>query len=583
MEERIILSLIMVGALIGVPALAAEPPPPNAIAVIQLQPDDKEAAAELLSWELMKIGSTGTKTEIQVPLGSELETTLRAKLKEADPETEKKPQSPLNVSDLRKILEQAPELELEDSHRLLGFLRLQAAGRTLDDPKTKEFLKQASLGEIGKVATQSAKGRIAVPEPLQKPLASALKRAIEKSGLPVPEEKVLLERLTQPDALSLAVAELDPATVKLEDLAELAGSARAQGRKLRGSRFAEDVREEARDLLASLRKAQPVDPLAPPRPQPFPSFQQPPVLNQGKPAAPPVRVQRNRGFGGRSPFSGSHQKGAVAPSRRPGPSGRIAGSPGTNSVAIRGAIPSSTSIDPAEESRLNQRKSQGHVSLQMRTVYDNNYSVMSACQITAVTEPRRIPNEENRCSYNLATARHCIEKNGRPFTDIAISPFENMVVTRAQADNLGSGDLAMLGVEAQCIRVPVAPLALDSPRGGEGILVHANIPLKGQAETNAISNNLMMMNTNHPENGGINVIQGNSGGAVTNSRGELVGVISSVMMQGKRQVPGIGFFATRDSLEFANKFVNPKFETQILGSTGSLPEVNLSQASQTHD
>ncbi len=519
--------------------------------VVDPRPTTESASRELVSLEAFKLlyGGVSQSPAVELPAGNILDSAIRDRLEKAERERlgqlavgkDLRPKGPLTLPQILKAITIGVPLTQAESEELLGTLRAQDAKGRLS----------GSLGDRARVLlveelrAWAMDGRAGVPltAALKAALAEQLRDQAAKAVPPRALTDVEIEAaLKSPAILAELVASLKPTAFSALDWVRMAGGMRLAARVARPNTFLADMRFEIDRRLADVGAQNQISRgIKAPRiafSAPRPSFQ---IGSTPSPA--PNLPGGNRGFDAQPNFRGE------------------GGTPGkSGSVALDEALPGNISLTAEAKARLKAERDRAHVSLPLITHYAKSES--SSCQITLVGEKREVG--AGKCTYNAATARHCVEDDGGAlFTHAEIPPFASIQVTRVEADDTG-GDLAMMAFESDCRSdVPMASLALTPPREGEGIVVHAAFPLLGQASSNGGSTNRLMMNVRDPENGGTGIEHGNSGGAVLNEKGELVGVISTKIASPDGQ--GIGFFASREALYFANRFLNPDFDGIYLG------------------
>ncbi len=517
------------------------------------KPSADSAARELIAIEAFKLlyGAAKADPVVEFAPGTSLDPAFRDRLEKLERDRlgqlaagkDLRPKGPLTLSQVLKALAQGDPITKSQKEELLSTLRLQDLKTVL--PGTVNEKARALL--IEELTAWARDGQVPViPANLKAALVKALKDEALRAKPPrVLTDAEIEEALKIPSKVAALAAGLSPNTFSLIDWMQLAGGMRIAGRTDRPNGSFADLRRELGERLAvvgpqrqSERGIQtPRIPFQAPRP----SFQV-----GSAPCPAPKAPGGERGFAPPQNFRGN------------------GGSPGKGGlVQLDAPIPNQIGLDEQTRKRLLADRDRGQLSLPLITHYPK--SGASACQVTLIGNPGEAPTPvgEGKCAYNAITARHCVEDDsGERFSHAEIPAFSEMSFTRLEVDEQG-GDLAMMAFEAQCRNdLPMAPLAIMPPREGEGILVHAAIPLIGQATSNGGNETRLMMNVRDPENGGVGIEHGNSGGAVLNERGEIVGVIST-KLEGSEGV-GVGFFASRDALYFANKFLNPEFEAMYL-------------------
>jgi hypothetical protein len=525
--------------------------------VLESPPTTESAGRELVSTEAFKLlyGAANPDPVVQIPSGLALDSALRDRLETLERERlgqlaagkDLRPKGPLTLTQVLKAFTEGRPLAKAQVEELLSVLRVQDSKDFLSG-SAAERARALLLGELEGWARDGSK-----PIPLPAALKEAIAKEIRSRAAKEVPPKVLTDAevealLKQPAIVVEIASSLPVSTFSLEDWMRFGGNLRIAGRVEQPNRFFADLRSELGSRLAEvsprIQKDRGVQAPRVPFVAPRPSFQV-----GSAPCPAPKGAAGGRGFHSQPNFRGE------------------GGAPGKGGVVqLDGPLPKNLTLDSAALKRLKEARDLGHKSLQLVTHYPKSPS--ASCQVTLVGNPGEAPPEvgEGRCSYNAITARHCVEgERDEFFTHAEIPPFKEMAMTRLKTDDSG-GDLAMMAFEAECRSdLPTAPLAMIPPREGEGIVVHAAVPLVGQALSNGGTDNRMMMNVRDPENGGIGIEQGNSGGAVLNENGEIVGVISSKIDSSDGQ--GIGFFATRKALYFANQFLNPEFELANLGGS----------------
>ena len=593
MGERISISLATLLVLHGLifdgliipKGYAEEAEDLNVLLLIQADPTEKEAAKGLAALEVLKSRLTkGGKKAISFPEDSSLKEKLSKELSRIEKE-DRKPTDSIRINDISKILTEENTLDKKTLNELAAFLRLENTKSNLKEPlPDNEVLKQLTVLEAVTAASKGQGGQLEIPDVATQPLIKTFREANPGSEL---SDVEILKAMKEPKAFAETLTRLAPEALTDEAWLEVLGDVRNQTRRMLGASFAEDVRAEVGAAIASLQRRRAFqraqDPVqsAPKQKSFFSDFGSPGSFAANTPRTKvPFDFEKNRQFASPRQFfngggrhnggTGSGGGGAVRPNtgNPQSFSGNIQASDPSSgqSISIQGGVPSTAQFPFADRDDVLEQQEAGHVSLRMNTAYRNNTRQVSTCQITAVSK-----NEigEQRCEYDLATARHCVEnEQGETFTQLAIAPFNEIEVTRMKADGVGNGDMVMMSIEAECANVPIAPLAPLPPKSGEGITVYGRAPLVGVATNQVSGRSLMMMNVRDVANGGLGIYQGDSGGAVLNAKGQLVGVISSKLTDPRFE--GIGFFATKDSLRFANEFVTPGFESKFLSQVDGI-------------
>lgn len=529
--------------------------------LLETRPSVESAGRELISLEAFKLLYGGGKQDpvIDFPAGNTLDLVVRDRLEKMERERlgqlavgkDLRPKGPLTLNQVLKAITEGESLTNAQSEELLGTLRVQdSAGRlkgSISDRGLALLIEELKAWALdAKVPVAAVPLSAALKAALAKELRSQASKAVPPKTLTDAEVDALLKipAIVAQIASSLKSSEFSPI-----DWTRMAGAMRLSSRVARPDSFLADMRSEVGQVLADIGIQNQIDRgVKVPRKAyvaPRPSYQ--PSGSGGVASAAPRQAGGERGFQAAPNFRGD------------------GGGPGkAGSVTLDAPLPGRIGLTTEARARLKAERDRGHVSLPLITHYPKSES--SSCQITLVGPSGEAPREveEGKCAYNAVTARHCVEDDGGTFFSHAeIPPFATIQVTRLEADDTG-GDLAMLAFEAECrTDLPIAPLSLMPPREGEGIVVHAALPLLGQASSNGANANRLMMNVRDPENGGIGIEHGNSGGAVLNEKGEIVGVISTKISSADGQ--GIGFFASREALYFANRFLNPDFDAIYLG------------------
>ncbi len=495
-------------------------------------PTTKELAGQLLLWEASRLKEFEKGLNLTIPDGLSLAEKLEG------------------VRGIPALLAAAKNFSLAHQSQLIALLRAAneiqrgGAGKPLET-----VLREQALAEVKAILRDVPNGKTPIPKEVRKTL-----RAL--AGGRITPEKVR-EILENPKAqLSSA------------DLVRLLGAFRIAGAKQRGQDMVADFRADAfNDAMHGFRTKQEEARRAalqagrrPPSPPPSPfAAQWPDDFARGargfRSATPPPACGSFSPGGAGS--GGSHRGGQGFEDFSPGDNSFRSREGNDGSVVFRGE-PHPIQLRPGSEGKLLSRAAQGSPALETSSFYDSNMRQYSKCQGTVV---KKKPAGDS-CEYDLATAEHCvIKKDGGPrraISQYAVAPFGWVDVVKGGVDTSFGGDFAMVTFRAKCMDVPVVPLAASAPRDGEGIVVHTvRKSLVGQATETLSGNNSMQMSVRHDANSGLGIYQGDSGGPVVNDKGELVGVISSKLVGDFFH--GIGFFASKGSLLWANRYVNPSF------------------------
>lgn len=541
--------------------------------LIDDKPTRESASRELVHWEAFKLiyGQPSENPAIDIPESLALDSMLRDRLEALERERlgqlaqgkDLRPKGPLTLTQVLKgFREGTPALPQDQIHELISVLRLQSNRDSLTGTLT-ERARALLLQELSNWAKDPS---VAIP------LSPALKTALAAEARARAAKAVPAKVLTDTEVTAmlkdpLKVADLAtgiPATAfPLVDWMRMGATVRIAARVDRPNTFAADMRAEADDRVAAIslerqRERGVKTPQVPFR-SPRPTF--------AMPSNPSPAPRLSAGGGGfQTPPSYGHLKGSDG------------GRGGT--VSLEQPPPAQISLTAGDRNKLLAERDRGLSSMPLVTFYKR--SKPSGCQVTLVgnpaESPTRLPN--NKCGYTAMSARHCVEDDlGELFTHAEIGPFKTPTITRLEVDPSG-GDLSMMSFEDECRNdVTIVPLSVTPPREGEGLVVYAAQPLIGQASSNGGTENSLMMNVRDPANGDIGIEHGNSGGLVTNDRGEAVGVIASKLRD--KKFHQIGFFASKEALYFANRFLNPNFDELYL--SGLRGGAGRSPASVNHD
>lgn len=529
---------------------------------------------DLITWELLRLKGLEGDPQIELPKNLEISQKIAAGLKLTEvPHF-------VSLSNLRLFLKQRSNLLPKEKEQLLGILRMANALLRNPEKESSTVFRDQTVDELKKIAARNP-GKIALP----KELADALDPILNE----VNPGTSLKEGISAGDlAKVLANPKFNPKSIPEKDWAGLLGNVRAQSPKLRGDEFLGDFKADVwDDKFASLPKLdagieKPINP--------FKSFnrssfspnavmdfdQTPSELNdslpkssQGGHSVPQVDLPALQRFIAPPP----RESGVPVPPRLRNDFGEFGGQARGDGIAIDlGAL--GNGVGNISEG-LKKKKAEGAFSLLMRTSYEGKPGAISSCQITLVKKEKRV----GECKYTGATAKHCVRDEDRPsakLTGMEIEPFTRMNHVNVVKD-IQFSDFALVEFNSDCREdLPIVPLRkdpldLNAENPPEILVDTVRGTLAGKAKDLVGGDSLVVMDVRTPENGGLGIYPGDSGGGVAaldkDGKLELVGVISSKPTD--ERLHGIGFFAAKGSMKRAVEYVEEgnKHGASLVNST----------------